>query len=135
MTMGAASLPKLGILVVWLACLASFLKVAHASGGLEGILTEDESASQLLGEKDASPAAIVRQKLLSTTEFISDEEGGKDKGKKAPKQRFRGKMKGIEERDHVFGRLFGISAVVRSGILSADDFPAAVSARVVEQRI
>ncbi|KAL9183676.1 hypothetical protein ACHAXT_004532 [Thalassiosira profunda] len=118
------------------ACLASFLQVAHASGGWEEILTEDEGASKLRGERGANSAAIVRQKLLSITEFISDEEGDKGKkGKKDPKQRFGGKMKGIEERDHVFGRLFGISAVVRSGILGADDFPAKVVEGYVQDLI
>lgn len=35
--------------------------------------------------------------------------------------------RGSEERDYIFGRLFGIMAVVRSGTLSAQDVPLAVS--------
>ena len=36
-------------------------------------------------------------------------------------------MKGMEGRDHAFGRLFGILAVVMSYVLGLKDFPSSVS--------
>lgn len=117
-------------------CLSSFLRVAHAPSLNEGdgsvmedILKEDDYATKLKEamEEQAHPAAIVRQKLLSTTQFLAAKTNNNGKGQKD--DRFGGKLKGIEERDHAFGRLFGILAVVRSGIfgLKAKDFPAVVS--------
>lgn len=109
-------------------CLSSFLRVAYSSSAMEDILKEDEYAKSL---QEDNAAAIVRQKLLSTTQFTgsADTNNNKNnKGKKDQKKKqFGGRMKGIEERDHVFGRLFGILAVVRSGVLSLKDFPSEVS--------
>lgn len=115
-------------------CLASYLRVAYSSGSggvLEGILREDDDyAKKIMEDGGADPAAIVRGKLLATTQFDAQDDDGKKKGGKKGKQtknRFGGKMKGIEERDHVFGRLFGILAVIRSGILVSEGFPTEVS--------
>lgn len=115
-------------------CLSSFLRAAHSPslGGdtMERILKEDDYSKGLKGESvedecdAAHPAMIVRQKLLYTTQFATQVTS---KGKKGQKNNRSGvTMKGIEERDHAFGRLFGILAVVRSGILVLEDFPSAV---------
>ena len=61
---------------------------------------------------------IVRLKLLAATRFEVAAGEAKTAG---------GKMKGMEERDHAFGRLFGILAVVRSGVLGLEDFPLKVT--------
>jgi DNA polymerase phi len=107
-------------------CLTSFLRIAYSTtNAVEDILKEDDYGKKQLGA-DTHPAMIIRQKLLLTTQVLAPEEStakGKSKGKQ---QKFGGKMKGIEERDHVFGRLFGILAVVRSGVLSSEDFPSEV---------
>ena len=125
-------------------CLTSFMRIAYSTegGSMEDVLKEDEDygKKQLLdagvGIGSTHPAMIVRQKLLLTTQFLTPEEEessnakGNNKMKKGgynKQQKFGGKMKGIEERDHVFGRLFGILAVVRSGVLSSEDFPSDVS--------
>lgn len=112
-------------------CLSSFLRVAQATrldgdgSIMEMILKEDSEKYKQDGI--VHPAMIVRLKLLATTQFLPHEvnTNGNDKGPK--KHGFGGKVKGIEERDHAFGRLFGISAVVRSGILGSTDFPSEVS--------
>lgn len=109
-------------------CLSSFLRVAHSSSlnesgvnVMEEILKEDDFAKQLQGD-GASPAVVVRQKLLSTTQFLAAEANSKENGQE--KKSFGGKaVKGIEERDHAFGRLFGVLAVVRSGLLRSKGFP------------
>jgi len=97
-------------------CLSSFLKVMHSLDGttIDAIVKEDG------GDEHDEPAMAIRNKLLAITQYhqSAENEGGAGKSKK---NRFGGKLKGIEERDHVFGRLFGILAVVRSGILTADD--------------
>lgn len=115
-------------------CLSSFLRMAYSSssdgGTLMTILKEDEFAKALLkdvmdddeGVDGKTPAIVLRQKLLTTTQFIPPEE----KGKKGGGDKFGGKMKGMEERDHAFGRLFGILAMVRSGVLGLDGFPSSV---------
>jgi hypothetical protein len=56
---------------------------------------------------------------------IVGSKGGGQKGTK--KNNYGSKMKDSEKRDHSFGRLFGILAVVRSGILALDGFPSEVS--------
>lgn len=103
-------------------CLASFLKVMHSldETTIDSILKEDG------GDEHGEPAMAIRTKLLAITQYhqSAEKEGGAGKNKK---NRFGGKFKGIEERDHVFGRLFGILAVVRSGILTADDSSLSVS--------
>ena len=105
-------------------CLASFMKVGYPY--LNEIMKEDTSTAAT-GSSNTNPAMIVRNKLLATTDFLtppSDDKGSSNKNKK---NRFGGGMKGIEARDHAFGRLFGILAIVRSGILSQSDFPSEVS--------
>ena len=80
---------------------ASFLKIANDTGALKEIqkeATKDE-------ERDETLLEFVRNQLLKTTD-PAQAQGGKF-----------GKVKGSEERDYQFGRLFGILGVVRSGIL------------------
>mmetsp|Transcript_7497 Transcript_7497/g.16230 ORF Transcript_7497/g.16230 Transcript_7497/m.16230 type:complete len:1444 (-) Transcript_7497:183-4514(-) len=118
-------------------CLSSFLRVANSSSlnkgdvsAMDEILKDDDDAKKLkdgMEGDDAHHATIVRQKLLATTEFLASEGNNDNNNNKGqPKNRSVGKPKGIEERDHVFGRLFGILAVVRSGILGLKDFPSVV---------
>jgi len=111
-------------------CLSSFLRVAYSSSlnesdssAMEDILKEDDIAEKLKADmEDAHPAMILRQKLLSTTQIIAPEASSIVKGqKKGPP-----KLKGIEERDHAFGRLFGILAVIRSGTLGVKDLSSVV---------
>ena len=105
-------------------CLASFMKVGYPY--LNEIMNEDTSTAAT-DSSNTNPAMIVRNKLLATTDFLtppSDDKGSSNKNKK---NRFGGGMKGIEARDHAFGRLFGILAIVRSGILSQSDCPSEVS--------
>lgn len=103
-------------------CLAAFLKVMHSldETTLDAIVKEDG------GDEHDEPAMAIRNRLLAITQYhqSAENEGGAGKNKK---NRFGGKIKGMEERDHVFGRLFGILAVVRSGILTADDSSLSVS--------
>ena len=126
-------------------CLSSFLRVVYSpslndddgssGASLEKILKEDAFSNQFVEDmkKDnapCNPAVIVRHKLLSTTQFLAAEAitTSSDKGRK--KNNYGGKMKDSEKRDHSFGRLFGILAVVRSGILGLNDFPSEVSPAV-----
>jgi len=98
-------------------CLTSFLRVAQGQGddAVQSILKEHSELMKIEMD-DAHPAIQIRQLLQSTTDFNTATNGsGKNSG--SNKNRFAGKVKGIEERDHVFGRLFGILAVVRSGML------------------
>ena len=118
-------------------CLSSFIKLAYPS--MEDIIKEDDvkkSNNTEGNNNEDHPAMIVREKLLTTTDFLtpattqSDGGGGGGKSKsKNKKNRFGGggAMKGIEARDHAFGRLFGILAIVRSGTLSKSDMPSEVS--------
>ena len=118
-------------------CLSSFIKMAYPSMG--DIIKEDDvkkSNNTEGNNNEDHPAMIVREKLLTTTDFLtpattqSDGGGGGGKSKsKNKKNRFGGggAMKGIEARDHAFGRLFGILAIVRSGTLSKSDMPSEVS--------
>ena len=123
-------------------CLSSFLRVVYSPAlkndgsstraPLEGILKEDAYSNQLMEDstkEDASYSAdmIVRHKLLSCTQFIAVEANSKSNDKGRKKNQYGGKMKEAEKRDHSFGRLFGILAVVRSGILGLNDFPLEVS--------
>ena len=108
-------------------CLSSFIRVSYPH--LKDVLKEDTSTTTTANNdqsNDEHPAMIIRKKLLSTTDFLtpSDQDA---KGGKKNKFGGIGKMKGMEERDHVFGRLFGILAIVRSGTLSMSDFPKEVS--------
>ena len=113
-------------------CLSSFLHVAYSTSGVVGeILKEDDYAKHLMGEDSTHPAIIIRKKLLSTTQFLPSEVDNKKGPKNKKKHHTGGKLKGIEERDHVFGRLFGILAVVRSGILCTEDLPPEVSLTLV----
>ena len=99
-------------------CLTSFLRVAENQGddALKSILTEHSELMQF-DLDDAEPVAQIRQLLRSTTELNRTKSNGKNGGQN--KNRFAGKAKGIEERDHMFGRLFGILAIVRSGLLKS----------------
>jgi hypothetical protein len=72
------------------------------------------SSSDMAQEADEHPAEFVRKLLLVQTTPRSVG------GQKAAK-------KGSEERDYIFGRLFGIMAVVRSGTLFGADVPVGVS--------
>ncbi|KAI2504618.1 DNA polymerase phi [Fragilaria crotonensis] len=76
--------------------LTSFLKIAQQTGALKK-LQEEGSDSTVLG--------FLRNQLVKAT----------DPSETA------GKKKGSEERDHHFGRLFGILSVIRSGILLPKD--------------
>jgi len=96
-------------------CLTSFLRLAQSMGNdaMKNILKELSELKQT--DLDAvQPGNQIRHLLRKITDFSIVENSGKNIG--SNKNRF-GKMKGIEERDHVFGRLFGILAVVRSGML------------------
>ena len=77
---------------------ASFLKIALEKGVMKQI--QEDAA-----EGSPSLLSFIRNRLLMTCD-PSQAEAGKF-----------GKKKGSEERDYYFGRLFGILAVVRSGIL------------------
>lgn len=111
-------------------CLSSFIRVSYPH--LKDVLKEDTSTTTTANNdqsNDEHPAMIIRKKLLSTTDFLtpSDQDAKGGGGKKNKFGGTTGKMKGMEERDHVFGRLFGILAIVRSGTLSMSDFPKEVS--------
>ena len=80
--------------------LSLFLKIGVHTD-LMAQLQQDESCPDDDDDDDKSIIAFVRKALLSATEPPS--------GKK---------KKGSDERDAVFGRLFGIVAVIRSGILT-----------------
>ena len=86
------------------ACLAAFLQRCP----LQDLRREELSSSTTTtttttGLETTSDAAYIAHRLREATE---------------PKE---GKKKGSEERDYQFGRLFGINAVVRSGLLWRDD--------------
>ena len=130
-------------------CLSSFLRVVYSlsSDDIEGDSSSSSSSSSSsctpldkILKEDASldgtaysSAMFIRHKLLSSTQFVASEssgdivgsKGGGQKGTK--KNNYGSKMKDSEKRDHSFGRLFGILAVVRSGILALDGFPSEVS--------
>ena len=113
--------------------LSSFLKVAFATSGGGGLPSihaiqkemskagrgDDDDDDDAMNDEDAAsgedqPAEFVRKLLLAQTTPRSV------RGQKAAK-------KGSEERDYIFGRLFGIMAVVRSGTLFGTDAPVEVS--------
>lgn len=79
--------------------LTSFLKIANQTGALKQLQQEDNHTS------DESILNFVRNQLIKATD---------------PNE-ISGKKKGSEERDHHFGRLFGILSVVRSGVLLPKD--------------
>jgi hypothetical protein len=123
-------------------CLSSFLRVVYSLSSSEDV--EGDSGStpldRILKEDNTSmddaasynSAMFIRHKLLLSTQFIASEssgdiigsKGGGPKGTK--KKNYGSKMKDSEKRDHSFGRLFGILAVIRSGILALDGFPSEV---------
>lgn len=114
-------------------CLSSFLRVVYSSalnedgdGSVIKIILKEDSEKLNQGD-DVHPAMLVRLKLLSTTQSLQPEVKTNGNGKGSTKHGFGGKVKGIEERDNAFGRLFGITAVIRSGILGSTDFPSEVS--------
>ena len=111
-------------------CLSSFIRVSYPH--LKDVLKEDTTIAnndQISGSNEEHPAMVIRKKLLATTDFLtpSDQDAKGGGGGKKNKFGGAGKMKGMEERDHVFGRLFGVLAIVRSGTLSMSDFPKEVS--------
>jgi len=115
-------------------CLTSFLRVAQGQGedAFKSILKEHSELKQTDLDND-NPATLIRQLLRSATDFNTEaNSSGKNSG--SNKKRFAGKVKGIEERDHVFGRLFGILAVVRSGMLKStlDEVLAAYAGDLIE---
>ena len=75
---------------------------------------DSDDEGNVAAQGDDHPAEFVRKLLLVQTTPQSV------RGQKAAK-------KGSEERDYIFGRLFGIMAVVRSGTLFGADIPAEVS--------
>lgn len=97
-------------------CLSSFLRVAMTNGNDDMINILKESEIKQTDMEGTKPEVQIRQMLRTTTDFSTGDNSSKKSGSK--KNRFGGgKIKGIEERDHMFGRLFGILAVVRSGML------------------
>jgi hypothetical protein len=97
--------------------LSTFLCLSHSSEGTLSSILEADSFGKDLIRENQDAASIFRLKLLNATQFQQTEKEAKKSG---------GKMKGMEERDHAFGRLFGILAVVRSGVLGLEDFPISV---------
>jgi len=81
-------------------CLASFLKVAV----LNGVLKEIQANSSDPKDQNTSMLAYVRNRLIAATSL---EETGST-----------GRRKASEIKDNNFGRLFGVLAIVRSGILA-----------------
>lgn len=123
-------------------CLSSFLRVVYSLPSSEDVEGDSSSISTPLDrilKEDTSldgtaynSAMFIRHKLLSSTQFVASESSGdiagsKEGGQKRTKNNYGSKMKDSEKRDHSFGRLFGILAVIRSGILALDDFPLEVS--------
>ena len=108
-------------------CLSSLIRVSYPH--LKDVLKEDTTTANNDQSNEEHPAMIIRKKLLSTTDFLtpSDQDAMGGGGKKNKFGGTTGKMKGMEERDHIFGRLFGILAIIRSGTLSMSDFPKEVS--------
>jgi len=81
-------------------CLASFLRISNGNGVLQDIRRERNE-----GEQEAtSLLAYVRERLRTAT---SQQDSGSS-----------GRRKAAEEKDNNFGRLFGVLAIVRSGILT-----------------
>jgi len=85
--------------------LTNFLKLAFSMDKMEGV-RENSSSSASKGvhevSADQSMLRYVRSRLLNATDI----------------RNVKGPKKSSEERDHQFGRLFGILAIVRSGILA-----------------
>ena len=86
--------------------LASFLKVAKTHGYLTRIQQQQEQDGNL------ALSAYIRKRVILASSIVMDEEG---------KGRGGGRKKASEIKDHKHGRLFGILAIVRSGILMPDN--------------
>ena len=104
-------------------CLASFLRLAEerdALGALEIDGAEEKAGASTVEEKRHS-AEYIRSELIRRTSAASasaeDDYGGGGGGKR----------RGSEERDLRFGRLFGVLAVAKSGTLTGEGVPIAVS--------
>ena len=80
----------------------------------DDVSMDSDDEGNVAAQGDDHPAEFARKLLLVQTTPQSV------RGQKAAK-------KGSEERDYIFGRLFGIMAVVRSGTLLGADIPAEVS--------
>jgi DNA polymerase phi len=80
--------------------LTSFLNISNQNGILKGLVAEDEQND--IDDKERFIPACIRSRLRKATD---------------PNE-ISGKKKGSEERDHYFGRLFGIQSVIRSALLS-----------------
>ena len=100
-------------------CFSSFLKLSFNLRPPPALL-QNESESWIYhfiehmnasNGKKISPIEFVREKLIECThsQDVSNERKGSKKGRK-----------GSEERDFMFGKLFGVLAVVRSGTLVTD---------------
>ena len=64
-------------------------------------------------DKSMTTCQFVRKKLIDHTSSLESSTDRKGCTKRA--------KKGSEERDHMFGKLFGVLAVIRSGTLATDD--------------
>ncbi len=98
-------------------CLASFLKLAFYSRPPQ---THSDKVwihcfmgqAPISNKLELSPNEYIREKLRGDAQYNDTSSDGKRMNKKG--------KKGSEERDYLFGKLFGILAVVRSGILRLD---------------
>jgi len=105
-------------------CLSSFLKIAFSSNGsiVKQIMIHYYKQKQAsddneeLDENEESlrmnPEVFLHNELLRRTEY-SNSSSDKQNSKKGKK-----KKNGMEERNYAFGRLFGILAICRSGVIS-----------------
>lgn len=98
-------------------CFSSFLKMAFNLMPPKTLSTDKNQAwvfyfmEQMGSKANQSPNEFVRERLLECThskDIFMDKKGIK-KGRK-----------GSDERDYLFGKLFGILAVVRSSVLRSD---------------
>ena len=92
------------------ATLTLFLQVAQTSGYLTKIQQQERSAENNNNNKEEGVLAYLRRRLLqaSSVNVVEPGKGGRGGG---------GRKKDSELKDHNWGRLFGILALVRSGIL------------------
>jgi DNA polymerase phi len=79
--------------------LSTFLKYAFRLNRMEEIRKQNESPE----ESELTHLAFIRKRLKSATELTGDQKSGRKKES--------------EERDYQFGQLFGINAVIKSGVL------------------
>ncbi|KAL7557064.1 hypothetical protein ACA910_009899 [Epithemia clementina (nom. ined.)] len=93
--------------------LALFLKVAKAHGYLTKIQQQQELEKHEKESKEESLGVLsyVQSRLLQASCIVDDDREGKGS------QGGRGRKKAAEIKDHKLGQLFGILAIVRSGIL------------------